>query len=253
LIVGADGRGSQVGRQCGITIEKDVPTHVLGGLLVDDVPDWPTHVHSIGLIGGRRYYVFPQGSGRLRLYLTAALGNRRQIIGEQGNVDFFLRHFDSDSLPHGRSIAAATRAGPLNFYANADQWSDRPIAPGIVLVGDAAGYNDPTIGQGLSIALRDVRLVSEVLLSEACWSEVAFETYVEERRERSRRLRVVAQLICALHLSGGEAAAERRRRVAILIAADRGFAPMLRATGIGPERLPAEAFTAEAVARVLQA
>jgi hypothetical protein len=56
-----------------------------------------------------------------------------------------------------------------------------------------------------------------------------------------------------LHLSGGETAAERRRRVAALIASDRGFAPMLRATGIGPERLPPEAFTAEAVARVLQA
>jgi 2-polyprenyl-6-methoxyphenol hydroxylase-like FAD-dependent oxidoreductase len=148
LIVGADGRGSQVGRQSGMTTEKDAPTHVLGGLLVDDVPDWPTHVHSIGLIGGRRYYVFHQGSGRVRLYLTAALANRRQITGEEGNVDFFLRHFDSDNLPHGRSIAAATQAGPLNFYANADHWAERPIAPGIVLIGDAAGATTPLSDRG---------------------------------------------------------------------------------------------------------
>ena len=60
-------------------------------------------------------------------------------------------------------LAAARPVGPCQGYPNADTWIDRPMAPGVVLVGDAAGHNDPVIGQGLAIALRDVRLVGDAL------------------------------------------------------------------------------------------
>ena len=39
-----------------------------------------------------------------------------------------------------------------------DTWTDRPLGEGLALIGDAAGSSDPHIGQGLSIALRDVRM-----------------------------------------------------------------------------------------------
>ncbi|MGB9279946.1 MAG: hypothetical protein WCB57_07650 [Pseudonocardiaceae bacterium] len=45
-----------------------------------------------------------------------------------------------------------------------DSWTEQPYAPGAVLIGDAAGWNDPIIGQGLSIALRDVRMATDVLM-----------------------------------------------------------------------------------------
>ena len=47
-----------------------------------------------------------------------------------------------------------------------DTWTDSPCAPGVVLLGDAAGWNDPIIGQGLSIALRDVRMVADVVRAD---------------------------------------------------------------------------------------
>jgi menaquinone-9 beta-reductase len=47
----------------------------------------------------------------------------------------------------------------------------------VVLVGDAAGHNDPIIGQGLSIALRDVRLVGEAILAGGR-DQAAFRHYV---------------------------------------------------------------------------
>ena len=58
-----------------------------------------------------------------------------------------------------------------------------PTAPGVVLVGDAAGHNDPITGQGLAIALRDVRLVSEPILAGRRDRE-AFQPYARERLER---------------------------------------------------------------------
>lgn len=42
---------------------------------------------------------------------------------------------------------------------------DRPaVRAGVVLIGDADGRNGPIIGQGLSIAVRDVGLVAAALL-----------------------------------------------------------------------------------------
>ena len=53
--------------------------------------------------------------------------------------------------PPNRSLVGGRPAGPLFSYFNNDSWTDEPFAPGVVLVGDAAGWNDPIIGLGLSI------------------------------------------------------------------------------------------------------
>ncbi len=82
----------------------------------------------------------------------------------------------------------------------------------MVLIGDAAGWNDPITGQGLSITLRDVRVVSEVLQASDDWSAAAFAPYVEERRERMRRLRFGASMQSAIYNEFGPEAAARRLR-----------------------------------------
>ena len=64
------------------------------------------------------------------------------------------------------NIAAFTPIGPVHSYSNEDHWTDQPTVPGVVLIGDAAGHVDPITGQGLSIGLRDVRQVSEILAGE---------------------------------------------------------------------------------------
>ena len=99
-------------------------------------------------------------------------------------------------LPYAEAIAASTPIGPFNSFSNEDHWIDDPTCPGVVLIGDAAGHNDPIIGQGLSIALRDVRLVSEILReAKTAGQEPDFRPYVEERAERMRRLRITAQVV----------------------------------------------------------
>ena len=148
------------------------------------------------------------------------------------------------------AIIAGTPVGPFNSYSNEDHWVDVPTAPGIVLIGDAAGHNDPVTGQGVSITARDVRLVSEILLSSKHeWGEDEFVPYVEERRERMRRLRIVGRLASQVRVEFGPEARKRRARVAQHFA--EGYLSPLPATLVGPERLPPEAYLPETIAKLI--
>jgi 2-polyprenyl-6-methoxyphenol hydroxylase-like FAD-dependent oxidoreductase len=115
-------------------------------------------------------------------------------------------------------------------------------ADGVLLIGDAAGSNDPIIGQGLSITLRDVRFVRDALLGERAWSPRIFDGYAAERRERMRRLRFVAALVSTLQNEFGPAASRRRRRVIERQTQDPMMMLPLMAAFIGPHNVPVEAF-----------
>ena len=245
LVVGADGRGSSVARQIGLRAETDLDHHLLAGLLVEGVETWPQDEFSIGTDGDVMFFVFPQGGGRLRLYLGYGLDQSRRFSGA-GNVQRFLDAFRLPSLPHSELLSTAHAIGPCHGYPNADTWIGTPAVPGVVLIGDAAGHNDPTIGQGLSIAFRDVRLVLEALLDNAQWTSDAFIPYVEERRERMRRLRFTAQQYAILRAEFTEAARARRRRVRERVAANPSVALPFLVAIKGPFGVPDQAFESAA-------
>ena len=252
LLVGADGRTSQVREAAGIVLHQDAPHHWFGGLLVKNVVDWDPQVQAIGTEGDFAFLAFPQGEGMVRVYGGYALDQARRFKGEDG-ARRFLDAFDVGCSPANRSLTRGEPAGPLFAYVNADSWTDEPYRDRVVLVGDAAGWNDPIIGLGLSITYRDVRIVSELLKSTDDWEGLSFAPYGEERAERMRRLRFAASLQAALDMEFGEAARERRRRHFERASAD----PTLRlhslAVMAGPEAAPAEIFTEAHRARVLEA
>jgi menaquinone-9 beta-reductase len=133
-----------------------------------------------------------------------------------------------------------------------ETWGDRPFTDGVVLIGDAAGYNDPVAGQGLSLGLRDVRDVSELLLASSDWSVGALRPYGEERTERMRRMRRVAATYAALMTTFSEAGRVRRGRFySRMRDGDRQAQLALGALFVGPQRLPAEAFSEELHATLL--
>ena len=241
LIVGADGRGSDVARQIGARAETAPVHHLLAGLLVDDVAAWPQDEFSIGTEGDVIFFVFPQGNGRVRLYLGYGLDQRGRFSGA-GSDRRFLDAFRLQSLPDKEMFSSAVPAGPCHGYPNADTWIDMPIIPGVVLIGDAAGHNDPTIGQGLAIAFRDAGLVHEAILGCKRWTSDIFLSYASERRTRMRRLRFTAEQISILRAEFTEAARERRQRVSERIAADRDLALPLLIPAKGPFGVPDHLF-----------
>lgn len=250
LIVGADGRMSPVREAAGLTLHQDKPHHWFAGLLVDGVDNWSDDLQAIGTEGDFGFLAFPQGNGRVRVYGGYALAERSRFAGPEG-AQRFLDAFRMTSSPNNEAIAKGTPAGPLFSYFNNDSWTDEPFAKGVVLVGDAAGWNDPILGLGLSITYRDVRTVSDILKATDDFSKPDFSAYAEERRERMRRLRFTASLQATLDMEFGEEAKARRESYHRRAAAD----PMLKLAALavmaGPEMAPPEVFTEAHRARVL--
>ena len=242
VIVGADGRGSSVRRQAGIAMHQDAQHHFFAGMLVEGAEGWPEDTQAIGAEGDAHFLCFPQGGGRARLYLGYATDQAQRLSGA-GGQQAFLDAFRLKTVPGSEHLANARPAGPCNSYPNQDAWTDEPFVEGVVLIGDAAGYNDPIIGQGLSITYRDVRIVSDILLASDDWAATAqFAPYAEERAERMRRLRFSAALQSRLENEFGAEAQERRRRAHARQQQNPLFLVPLLATMMGPDNLPAAAF-----------
>ena len=250
IVVGAEGRQSEVRAAAAIPLHQDKPHHWFAGLLVDNVRDVDPKRQTIGTEGNFGFLTFPQGNGRVRVYGGYALEEKGRFHGE-GGAQRFLEAFRMTCAPQNAALAEGTPAGPLFSYFNNDSWTDEPFAQGCVLIGDAAGWNDPINGLGLSITYRDVRMVSDILKETPAGQVPNFDPYSEERAERMRRLRFAGKLQASLDMEFGEAARERRRQYHERKATD----PTLGMHGVaimaGPEAAPAEIFTEAHRARVL--
>jgi 2-polyprenyl-6-methoxyphenol hydroxylase-like FAD-dependent oxidoreductase len=250
LVVAADGRMSTVRRQLGIELHQTTPRTIAGGMLVDDLRSWPARQLSIGTEGDLLYFVFPRAKGRARLYLLHDIAQKGRFTGPDRQVKF-QSAFGFRCIPGSEMFGAARPAGPCAFYPMNDSWTDQPFAPGIVLIGDAAGWNDPIIGQGLAIALRDARIVTDVMRSESDWSVAAFAGYGEERRERMRRLRVAARVITDIAATFTPTGAARRRAYRAVWQTDPLLGGPQLITQVGPENVPADSFTQSTIDQIL--
>jgi 2-polyprenyl-6-methoxyphenol hydroxylase-like FAD-dependent oxidoreductase len=179
LVVGADGRNGVVARQIGCQLFTDPEHHLFSGMLVEGAEGWRDDTQAIGTEGDVNWLLFPQGAGRVRAYLGFDSAQRTRLLGPEAPRRF-LEAFHLASAPT-ESIANATAVSRPFVYPNSDTWVDSPVRPGVVLVGDAAGRNDPIIGQGQSITHRDVRIVSELLRSDSTWSDGLLEPNAPER------------------------------------------------------------------------
>src|SRR5688572_12344423 len=102
---------------------------------------------------GWRALVFPQGGGRVRGYLMWS--KARAAAARAGGGSWFTRELVT-LYPEG-AFTTAEEIGPAASFANSDTWPDRINGERVVLIGDAAGANDPSVGHGLSLVFRDVR------------------------------------------------------------------------------------------------
>ncbi len=241
LVIGADGRESLVRRRMGIPLHATAPRLLGAGLLVEELRGWPEHQIAIGTEGDLVFYVLPQAAGHARLYLMYPPDQRRRFAGPAG-PRAFLDSFPLTCIPGSACVAQARPAGPCAAFPMHDTWTERPVAEGVALIGDAAGYSDPHVGQGLSVALRDARILSALLLAGEDWSPRALTPYGEERAERMRRLRFCSAVLTTLRGEFGPAARERRRRARDRMLAEPELALWRWAILAGPDAVPAAAF-----------
>jgi 2-polyprenyl-6-methoxyphenol hydroxylase-like FAD-dependent oxidoreductase len=182
LVVGADGRRSAVRAQARIGLEIDPPTALMAGMLVESV-DGSVEVNVVAREADVMFYSFPQQGGRLRLYFSFPTGQESRFAGTDRR-SHFLDTSRLDCLSDVAEWSSARPVGPCATFRGEDSRVSSPLAEGVVLIGDAAGYENPLQGQGLSMAMNDVHDVSQALLSDDPAANL--EAYADRRGTRKR-------------------------------------------------------------------
>ena len=140
----------------------------IAGLLFDPMPaPQETSVTVFNPFLGQIAFLFPQGGKRVRAYVVYQVASPWRLQGD-GEVARFVDEAIRTGVP-AEFYAGAKAAGPLASFITADHWVDHPYRDGVALIGDAAASSDPSWGQGLSLTMRDVRVMRDCLLAETNW------------------------------------------------------------------------------------
>ncbi len=243
LVVAADGRESSIRKSLGIELHSTEPHVIMAGMLVDGIHDWPSDQQAIGVEDDFHYLVFPQTDGRARLYGAWDVNDKHRYSGE-ARERRFLESFRMSLFPEPGAIADATPAGPLAGYPMTDTWTDEVARHGVVLIGDSAGWSDPIIGQGMSVAFRDAHMITDAIRATDDWSTATFAAYRDERCERMRRLRYSSAGNYLINGFGPDARA-KRVRLREKFTVDPMSSPVVTAL-VGAWVLPEEAYSDDA-------
>lgn len=241
LVVVADGKGSGTRRALGVALQTTTHRMMLTGMLIDDGGVWDRAETAVGVVGRDQLFVIPRGDGRIRLYVGRLVGDER--FNGADRQQRFLECFRTEHFPDSDALADATVAGPIASFPMTDSWTEDPVLPGVVLAGDAAGWSNPITGQGLAVALRDARVITDLLLESATWTSGTLVPYREERRERMARLRFASALTDLITAFGTDDRAARRERAGRLLRTRPDLAAAFEAVHGGPWSLPGEAFS----------
>jgi menaquinone-9 beta-reductase len=216
IVVGADGRSSVCRAWAGLESIRETRGMFLAGVLFEGVtvPE-DTSAMLVNPTIGQIAYFFPQHRKRVRAYCALPLAGRRL----QGSSD--VGDFVYECVRSGAPAAAyadAKAIGPLASFDSTANWVALPYREGIALVGDAAGASDPVWGQGLSLTLRDVRVLSDHLLSSDDW-DAAGQAYAKDHQNYFATIHNVESWSTELFVkTGAEADAARARALPLILA-----------------------------------
>lgn len=218
LVVGADGRNSMVRKWAGFETQRDPDLLQIGGIMMKDcpLPEDTARLHlnpSIGTVSP----IFPQGGKKARLYLVTRVEHGPGHSGEK-DLPAFLEGCERAGVDEA-VLKSAKFEGPLATFKGAATWVEHAYRNGVALIGDAASHSDPAWGQGLSITLRDVRVLRDMLLETDDW-DAAGDAYAEEQQGAFQKVRKTEEWFTDLLYSVGPEADARRGRALPLIAQD---------------------------------
>lgn len=235
LVVGADGQRSAVRSWIGGTGQRDPVHHAIAGAIVSGLHLDPDSAHQAYFPGGFAM-IFPQRGGTNRIYYVCPLLVSERLQRESlpaALIEAMRPWLPDDAIGDWRS------EGPAGFFPNAEIVVNTTSAPAVVLVGDAAGANDPSQGHGLSLAFRDAQTLRELLAATDDWHDVP-ATFAAAQHAARETLRQHAIWSAPLMTEVGPEADALRDRVAAARAIDPGaggFAPIFMT---GPAGLVAD-------------
>lgn len=199
LLVGADGRGSRTREALGISCRRvgRPSLYVLGTV---DVRRDNRDLH-VYCGNGYANGVCPVPDGT---YFWDCVGDENRDAIEAQDLDAWREVYER-RVPCAREFIDAVREWSELWEVEVRPfWATRRVAPGAVLVGDAAGSVHPHAAQGANLALEDAADLGAALVSHAR-SEIAPADLLRDfARVRDRKLRryVLWSLAAAASLDG---------------------------------------------------
>ncbi|MGC1955865.1 MAG: FAD-dependent monooxygenase [Gammaproteobacteria bacterium] len=232
LVVGAEGRNAKTRQWAGFQPRRDPERLIVTGV----------EVQGLAISGEASHFFLnpPLGQGafacqtadeRARCYFFYHHGRpTRRLSGHRAVGDFISACIET-GVP-GEWYENAEAIGPLASFDGADCWVDHPYRAGVALVGDAAATTDPSWGCGLSLTLRDVRVLRDCLLANDDWN-AAGHAYAEQHDRYFQCLHRVTDWYTTLYYDRGPAADAQRAQALPLLAEDASRDPDV--VGLGPE------------------
>jgi 2-polyprenyl-6-methoxyphenol hydroxylase-like FAD-dependent oxidoreductase len=229
IVVGADGRASQMRAWGGFEVKRNPDLLTIAGTLIQgtQVPDDTTF---LAMGPGFASFWAPLGASRARTYfIYPGVAGRRGLTGKN-KVGEFLQAVQAVGVPESW-LAGAESIGPLAEFEGADRWVESPAKNGVALIGDAAASSDPSWGSGLSLTVTDVEHLANALRSNDDW-DAALDQYAREHDEYYGALHRIHEWMTELMWTPGPEADARRMRVFPRMSADpTGFPD---GVGLGP-------------------
>lgn len=218
MVVASDGRTSMARKWGGFGERRDPDRLRISGLVFENTQAPGDTVRLISDFGrGRAAIIFPQGGSRARLYLVSGVGEGLRLQGDK-DVPRFIEESVATGMPAGY-FEGASAAGPLATFDCADCFVEHPYRDGVALIGDAAAATDPSWGQGLSLTLRDARVLRDALLADDD-PRVAGDAYASEHDRYFNVVHTVEDWLTKFFFETGPEGDARRARALPLLAQD---------------------------------
>lgn len=162
FVFGADGQQSATRAWIGGSARRDPVHHAIGGALIAGLDLKGDRVHQAFFPGGFAL-ITPQRGRVSRVYLVCSTEEASRIQRLPDSAPALMERV-AESLPEG-TVREWASTGPIGFFPNANIVAAYPETPDVILLGDAAGANDPCQGHGISLTFHDIRVLRDLFRS----------------------------------------------------------------------------------------
>jgi len=196
-VAGADGAGSIVARKLGLTRPLGNERRFAIGGHYRGFGDLDGYVEMY--VGGGAYFAInPLDAARANVMVVVP---NAALERWSGDVDDGVRGKAAELGCGRRSFSGVQRIGERASVGPLAHRVRSPIAPGAVLIGDAAGLLNPFTGQGVFLALSGAEAASTAILTalrDRRAEASAFERYATLRKRDFRARRALCALLTLL-------------------------------------------------------